>query len=39
MATEAHVFGEVIVNASVAEAYAAWTTEDGIKTFFAPCSI
>ena len=32
--------GEVVVEASVDEAWDAWTTEEGLKTFFAPeCNI
>jgi uncharacterized protein YndB with AHSA1/START domain len=32
--------GEVVVDATVAEVWKAWTTEEGIKSFFAPqCNI
>jgi uncharacterized protein YndB with AHSA1/START domain len=37
---ERAIHGEVIVDAPPSEVWAAWTTEDGIKSFFAPdCSI
>ena len=34
--TERALTGEVVVKASVEEVWAAWTTPEGIKTFFAP---
>jgi uncharacterized protein YndB with AHSA1/START domain len=34
--TERAVVGEVTVPAGLAEVWAAWTTEEGIKSFFAP---
>lgn len=38
--SERAVVAEVIVNASLAETWDAWTTEEGIKSFFAPaCKI
>jgi len=37
---ERHIEGQVIVNASVEDVWKAWTTCEGIKTFFAPgCNI
>jgi uncharacterized protein YndB with AHSA1/START domain len=32
---ERAIFGEVLVNAELEEVWEAWTTEEGIKTFFA----
>jgi uncharacterized protein YndB with AHSA1/START domain len=40
IADERTVRGEVIVDAPVSEVWNAWTTEEGIKSFFAPaCNI
>ena len=37
---ERFISGEVLVNAPLAAVWKAWTTEEGVKTFFAPgCSI
>ena len=34
--TEKAIHDEVIISASLDEAWDAWTTEEGIKSFFAP---
>ncbi|NIS81212.1 MAG: SRPBCC domain-containing protein [Anaerolineales bacterium] len=40
MERERYIRGEVIVDAGLDDVWAAWTTEDGAKTFFAPdCNI
>jgi uncharacterized protein YndB with AHSA1/START domain len=34
--TERTIFGEIAVPAGLGEVWAAWTTEEGVKSFFAP---
>ena len=34
--TERSIHGQVLVPAPIADVWAVWTTEDGIRTFFAP---
>jgi uncharacterized protein YndB with AHSA1/START domain len=39
-AMDRYIHGEVVVPATIADVWAAWTTEGGITTFFAPaCSV